>query len=403
MAAVASPPLRHIFTAPDHASFLASPTCHDLLLLVSSLNSAVHGLPCSAPAAAAPCSALVPRLLALLARLEAWVGECPPLQQPMRYGNRAFRDWHARLVGGALAACQALLLPPQAGEGGVAAAAADTGAPPPPPPPGAALELATYLCEAFGNPTRIDYGTGHEVSLLFLLAAAARLRHLVAADLPALGLRVVPAYLRLCRLLQRTYGLEPAGSHGVWSLDDYHFLPFLLGASQLAGQPRARPRGALCADTRADLGGGAEYMYLGALEFITEVKRGAPFEEHSPMLAALAGQPTWARVNEELGRLYRSEVLGKLPVAQHFLFGALVRATWAPSREPCASECGAALAAGAGAGAGAAAAAAAGTAAAAGVGAGAAAAAAAVAAEAPAAAAAAAAAPAAAVAAAAPA
>jgi hypothetical protein len=40
----------------------------------------------------------VEKVVAMLDDFHGWVSEIPPLQQPMRFGNKAFRTWHTRLV-----------------------------------------------------------------------------------------------------------------------------------------------------------------------------------------------------------------------------------------------------------------------------------------------------------------
>ncbi len=73
----------------------------------------------------------------------------------------------------------------------------------------------------------------------------------------------------LMRKLQTTYNLEPAGSHGVWGLDDYHFLPFALGASELIDHPDIIPdsiHNDKIVDANAE-----KYIYIGCIKFIKTV------------------------------------------------------------------------------------------------------------------------------------
>ncbi|KFO90173.1 Serine/threonine-protein phosphatase 2A activator, partial [Buceros rhinoceros silvestris] len=242
----------------------------------------------------------IEKLVALLNTLDRWIDETPPVDQPSRFGNKAFRTWYARLDQEA-EKLVATVIPKHLAD--------------------AAPEVAVYLKESVGNSTRIDYGTGHEAAFAAFLCCLCKIGVLRVDDQMAIVFKVFNRYLEVMRKLQKTYRMEPAGSQGVWGLDDFQFLPFIWGSSQLIDHPNLEPRHFV--DEKVVNENHKDFMFLECILFITEMKTG-PFAEHSNQLWNISAVPSWSKVNQGLIRMYKAECLEKFPVIQHFKFGSLL-------------------------------------------------------------------------------
>ena len=85
------------------------------------------------------------------------------------------------------------------------------------------------------------------------------------ADVPC-----VRSYLRLVQQLQQRYRMEPAGSQGVWSLDDHQFVPFIWGSAQLVDQNRVSPKAIANEDMAQALA--KDYLIFAAIQYILKVR-----------------------------------------------------------------------------------------------------------------------------------
>lgn len=225
----------------------------------------------------------------------------------MRFGNKAFRVWLDRVI---LESSHELVTIFQAGNPNFKNYT------------NAIVEVREYLIDSFGSYERIDYGTGHELNFYVFLYCLCKLGIYKYEDYKPLINCVFSRYLVLMRKLQTTYYLEPAGSHGVWGLDDYQHLAFLFGASQLVNNPEGLTPDSIHNESALNMY--EDYLYFACINFIKKVKVGVPFGESSPMLNDISGVPNWDKVSQGMLKMFSAEVIGKLPVIKHLKFGTIL-------------------------------------------------------------------------------
>lgn len=132
---------------------------------------------------------------------------------------------------------------------------------------------------------------------------------------------VFNAYFSLIRHLIVAYKLEPAGSHGVWGLDDYQFLPFLFGAFQIDQQASGIKPCEVLTALENSMGQNAHLTFLQAIAFVNRYKTGGAFSEHSPTLhSILVGCSGWNQIGLGPLKMHRAEVMEEFPVVQHLKF-----------------------------------------------------------------------------------
>ena len=332
-----SSPTKKIHDGPDVEFFLTSTAYRDIMTFTLQLNRAMVPRKLEDGKVRTfelgsdnvQFSQLVGKLGSMISKLESIIEEAPPDTGPRRFGNISFRTWY-KLVEDRADGILSEFVPLQV-LGFKSSTITD----------GALYELRSYLLGSFGSPQRLDYGTGHELSFLAFLGGIWKLGGFENQDPDneerGIVLGIFEPYLHLIRNLIRTYTLEPAGSHGVWGLDDNSFLPYIFGSAQFSpainsneqtpveGSLPDTPDPSSVAKSNIVEQERKRNMYFSAVGNIYDVKRG-PFWEHSPMLYDISGiRAGWGKINKGMIKMYNAEVLSKYPVVQHFPFGSLFR------------------------------------------------------------------------------
>ncbi|OLY83754.1 Serine/threonine-protein phosphatase 2A activator [Smittium mucronatum] len=198
-------------------------------------------------------SKIISSFCQMLDTLETWLDEYLPIQdETQRFGNKSFRLWIGRLEEDATGLITNILDNSNC----------------PDYDQNTVLDLYPYFVNSFGNKTRIDYGSGHEMFFIIFLLNLSKLGVFARDQAASLVLILFNKYLTLVRKIQMYYHLEPAGSHGVWGLDDYQFLPYYFGSAQLINSETVPSVSINASFIHAN---SHQYLYISAIDFINKV------------------------------------------------------------------------------------------------------------------------------------
>ncbi|RVD90912.1 phosphotyrosyl phosphatase activator [Tubulinosema ratisbonensis] len=166
------------------------------------------------------------------------------------------------------------------------------------------FENEIYFKSSFGNESRLDYGTGHEMNFLCFLKCLVDQNDMKLNEV----FYTLKEYFRIIRFFIKKFDVEPAGSKGTWGLDDYQLLPFILGSGELLGN----------SISFTELMDNKEYCFGEALSYVIEVK-GRDLSVYSPLLYSYKDYE-WDKVNLELLKMYDESIFRSKVVNQHFIY-----------------------------------------------------------------------------------
>lgn len=211
-------PEKRIHTGDDLKFFKSTTAFARIQFLLAYISDCVSEL--EIPRSEEDLSNGIEGIITILKKLDSLIDEVAPITGPRRFGNLAYKTWYAKVEETIDPLISQLLEKKNVVQS-------------------AKIELAAYLMASLGSLQRLDFGTGHELSFLAFFGGCLFLGLLDSDTGASIEgkeiLWIFTHYFQIIRKVVKKYTLEPAGSHGVWGLDDHFHLPYIIGSAQLKG------------------------------------------------------------------------------------------------------------------------------------------------------------------------